>query len=411
MAKATRKANLPKALIAPQLTHPIHSAAAALGGRISPTTVRMPITNVLNDGDYSGKIYVGSKKIEIDVLLDTGSSTLAVDGHFYDPTKDSAAKLTNIGQEVSYEDRSRWVGGIVLTDITVNSAHPLVLSKVHTAVAYHATEEMFGKSHGGILGLAYSRLNDAYTMPGRTIPPRYTYNQIQKGHRAYIEPYFSQLEAAGLVANKFAFYTLRSAVNKATVKPATDSLNNGFLIFGGGEEQTDLYDGAFQVARVVHDTYYNVNLKSVRVGKTAPVQAFPPTKASHDPSNAIVDSGTTAIYLDRPVFKEVLARFKSLGFEDEIHAGYLPMSKLKLKDWPVLTFVLEGALGSDVILEVTPQTYWQTNAPKAGHASLALGPEKGPSILGLPLMNNYFTVFDRSVDKGLGVVSFARIKP
>ena len=409
MANATN-AYLPKALVAPQLTHPVHSAAAALGGKISETTVRMPITNVLNDGDYSGKIYVGNKNVEVDVLLDTGSSTLAVDGHVYDPTKDSAAELTNIGQEVSYEDRSRWVGGIVLTDISVNSAHPLVLPRVHTAVAYHATENMFGKSHG-ILGLAYTRLNEAYRMPGPTIPPHYTYNQIQEGHRTYVEPYFSQLESKGLVANKFAFYTLRSAISMATAKPATDQLNNGFLILGGGEEQTDLYEGAFQVARVVHDTYYNVNLKSVTVGKTAPVQALPPTKASGDPSNAVVDSGTTAIYLDRPVFKEVLARFKSLGFEDEIRAGYLPMSKLKLADWPVLTFVLEGALGSDVILDVTPQTYWQTDAPKAGHASLAFGPEKGQSILGLPLMNNYFTVFDRSVNKGLGVVSFARIKP
>jgi len=87
------------------------------------------------------------------------------------------------------------------------------------------------------------------------------------------------------------------------------------------------------------------------------------------------------------------------------------MSKLKLGDWPVLTFVLEGALGSDVTLEVTPQTYWQTNAPKVGHASLVFYAGDGPSILGLPLMNNYFTVFDRSVNKGLGVVSFARIKP
>ena len=55
MANATN-AYLPKALVAPQLTHPVHSAAAALGGKISETTVRMPITNVLNDGDYSGKM-------------------------------------------------------------------------------------------------------------------------------------------------------------------------------------------------------------------------------------------------------------------------------------------------------------------------------------------------------------------
>jgi hypothetical protein len=85
------------------------------------------------------------------------------------------------------------------------------------------------------------------------------------------------------------------------------------------------------------------------------------------------------------------------------------MSKLNLASWPTLTFVLEGALGSDVTLQVAPQTYWQTNSPKAGYATLVLYTGDSPSILGLPLMNNYFTVFDRSVDKGLGVVGFATI--
>jgi hypothetical protein len=32
------------------------------------------------------------------------------------------------------------------------------------------------------------------------------------------------------------------------------------------------------------------------------------------------------------------------------------------------------------------------------------------SIFGLPLMNNYFTIFDRSVDRGLGVIKCAPIK-
>jgi hypothetical protein len=32
------------------------------------------------------------------------------------------------------------------------------------------------------------------------------------------------------------------------------------------------------------------------------------------------------------------------------------------------------------------------------------------SILGLPLMNNYYTLFDRSVDPS-GVIRFATIKP
>src|SRR6516164_4321716 len=180
----------------------VRSAAAAL-------TVQMPITNVLMDGDYTGLINVGGKKLPINVILDTGSSTLAIDGTVYDPTKDQTAQLTDIAQEVAYADRSDWVGAVVLTDVAVGSDKPLVLPKVHVAVAYHASRTMFQQSQG-ILGLAYSKLNNAFVMPGPTIPPHYTFNQIQSGRVTYIEPYFQQLESAGLVANKFAFYTLRS---------------------------------------------------------------------------------------------------------------------------------------------------------------------------------------------------------
>jgi len=61
----------------------------------------------------------------------------------------------------------------------------------------------------------------------------------------------------------------------------------------------------------------------------------------------------------------------------------------------------------------TPDTYWQTNSPKPGFATAVLfgdnGQGKGQSILGLPLMNNYYTVFDRSADSK-GVIRFASIK-
>jgi len=255
MAKLVRKTSA--------LRH-ILSAAAKLGGKMSTTTARLAITNVYMDGDYTGTIYVGSQKKPCNVILDTGSSTLAVDGNFYDVTKDKAAKITDIAQEVGYVDGSSWVGAVVMTDVSVGTP-PLVLPQAPVATAYHETKSMFRGSNG-ILGLAYTKLNGAFTMPGPTIPPKYTYNQIQAGQVTYVDPYFTKLESAGLVANKFAFYTKRSEVNMATKKPATDPLNNGFLILGGGEEQTDLYTGAFQVARVVDDTYYNTNLKSIIVG-------------------------------------------------------------------------------------------------------------------------------------------------
>jgi Eukaryotic aspartyl protease len=404
----TPKNKVPKPAPSSHPARNVRSAAAALGGKMSQVTVQMPITNVLMDGDYTGIINVGSKNLPISVILDTGSSTLAIDGTAYDPTKDSTAQITDLAQEVAYGDGSNWVGGVVQTNIAVGSGQPLVLPKVYVAVAYHASQTMFQQAQG-ILGLAYTKLNNAFLMPGPTIPPHYTFNQIQSGKVTYIEPYFTQLESAGLVANKFAFYTLRSMINMATSNPKTDPLNNGSLILGGGEEYTNLYTGTFQVARVVDDLYYNVNLKSITVGKTAPITVTAPTKASGNVSNSIVDTGTNGIYLDSSVFNEVLARFSPLGLEDAFRAGYLPMTQVNLAQWPTLTFVLEGALGPDVTLQVAPDTYWQTNSPKAGYATAVLFSGSSPSILGLPLMNNYFTVFDRSVDKGLGVVSFAPI--
>lgn len=398
------------------------SAAAALGGKMSEKVIRVPITNIHMDGDYTGIVYVGSQKRPANVILDTGSSTLAIDGHFYNPAKDTKAQITKIAQEVGYADGSNWVGGIVKTDVLVGTGSTSAkLPQVSVAVAYHATKSMFRGSQG-ILGLAYTRLNNAFEMPGPTIPPKYTYNQIQEGTVTYIEPYFSQLESAGMVANKFAFYTLRSMVNMAGRKPAADRLNNGYLILGGGEESTDLYSGSFQVARVMHDLYYNTNLKAVIIkhqdaSEAATISVAPPTKASRNVSNSIVDSGTNSLMLDQKLFESIVAQLspdEDKTLSDALRAGYVPMSELNLADWPTLTFVLEGALGKDVQLDVSPATYWQTDAPRAGYATAVLfgdnGQGGGQSILGLPLMNNYFTIFDRSVDRGLGAISFAEIK-
>jgi hypothetical protein len=377
----------------------------------------MPITNVYMDGDYTGTVYIGSQKRPANVILDTGSSTLAIDGTFYDPTKDKDAEITDIAQEVGYGDGSNWIGGVVRTDISAGTgSRSVTLPQVNVAVAYHESRNMFRGSNG-ILGLAYARLNNAFAMPGPTIPPRYTFNQIQSGKVTYIEPYFTQLEKAGTVANKFAFYTLRSMIDMSTPKPQANPLNNGFLILGGGEESTDLYAGKFQLARVVHDLYYNTNLKSIIVGDGSQIGVPPPTKASGNASNSIVDSGTNSLMLDQSLFEQILKNLGSAAgstLSDAMRAGYVPMSELNLADWPTLTVILEGALGADVELEVAPETYWQTDSPKPGYATAVLfgdnGALKGQSILGLPLLNNYFTIFDRSVDQGLGVISFAALR-
>jgi Eukaryotic aspartyl protease len=375
--------------------------------------VRIPITNVLMNGNYTGVIQAGTDKKTINVILDTGSSSLGLDGNLYNPGADRNARTTNIVQAVKYGSGS-WLGAVVQTDIAAGTGTQCVnLNQVSVAIAYAESSDMFGKANG-ILGLAYTRLDSAYTMPGATWPPKYNYNQIQQqGRVTFLQPYFTELEAQGAVANKFAFYTKRSMIRMKTPNPAADGVNQGFLLLGGGEESKDLYSGSFQSVDILDDDWYNTNLKAVLVGDSEPIEIPPPTKASTLLTNSIVDSGTNCLLLDDSLFQTITKRLnkgQDKSLTQAMRNGYLPMNSFQSAEWPIITFVLQGSSG-DVKLAVSPENYWQTDAPEKGYASAAImsdnGQLKGRSILGLPLMNGYLTIFDRSVDKGLGVIKFA----
>src|SRR2546425_35029 len=104
----------------------------------SPSPLRIPISNVLLGNDYTGKLYVGSQRNEVNLLLDTGSSTLAIDHKSYDPRHDPHAKVTTLVQEVAYGDGSNWIGSVVQTDMTVSaSGHVVDLPGVAGAVGDH----------------------------------------------------------------------------------------------------------------------------------------------------------------------------------------------------------------------------------------------------------------------------------
>jgi hypothetical protein len=93
----------------------------------------------------------------------------------------------------------------------------------------------------------------------------------------------------------------------------------------------------------------------------------------------------------------------------------IPSSLLNLEEWPGISFILTGDNGKPVKLTCTPQTYWQQDYPAPGQSVFQIAPagSQNPvnqSILGLPLMNNYYTVFDRSQGAGNGIIRFAPIK-
>ena len=68
---------------------------------------RVPITNVHMGGDYTGRILVGPGKQPMNVILDTGSSALALDGTKYTPRLSDGDQSTDLAQTDSYGDGKR----------------------------------------------------------------------------------------------------------------------------------------------------------------------------------------------------------------------------------------------------------------------------------------------------------------
>jgi len=404
-------------------------------------SIKVPITNVFGGGDYTAEILVGSQAVSVNVIVDTGSSTLAVQQTRYKAAGDTALNPTAWAQDVTY-GTGGWSGPVVMTNLTMGSGGSAVtLKNAPMAIAVEQEANNFGAADG-ILGLAYTPLNGGANLHSylvqRGINPPVTFpwpfpvqntdaavKQFEKFLSSMppqsITPYFTLLEQEGVTPNKFAFYTRRSAVSAAKADPSQDPLNGGYLILGGGEEQNDLYDGDFVNVDVLDDLYYNTNLTAVQV-EGCPAVAVKPLPQQLKPqmgSNPIVDSGTNSLFLASDVFSAIMdslqklnPQFVQLAQQALQSETGIPSSQVQMANWPGITFTLAGEKGEDIALTCAPETYWQTDAPSIGQAVFQVlpGGQMPQSILGLPLMNNYYTVFDRSADPG-GVIRFAKIKP
>jgi len=400
------------------------------------TVIRIPINNVKGGGDYTGEIRVGSQGAVANVILDTGSSTLAVMPRVYDIDADKNVSFTSYAQAVKY-GTGGWTGPVLETTLSMGSGGNEAEVKSYIAIADEQLPHNLGPADG-ILGLAFNALNSAYDLTtyltSQDISPPVTYpwlfpvgtsaaalKQVEQFLARMTEidltPYFTALETADVTRNIFAFYTLRSTPSAASANPATDPLNNGIFVLGGGLDQTDLYTGQPLNVAVLDDLYYNTNLKSVQVGNTPPITVapLPAAQAKSMVSNSIVDSGTNSIVLTANVYQAVIAAIQSLGerfamtVNSVISRGYVRETAINLAEWPDISFVMQGADGSDVTLTCAPSTYWQTDAPQKGYVVFQINKTTWPiAILGLPLFNNYYTVFDRTQNP-YGTINFAPI--
>jgi Eukaryotic aspartyl protease len=399
--------------------------------------LRIPITNVYGNGDYTAQIQVGSNGVAANVILDTGGSTLALDSSVYNPGNDTDMTPTQLAQDITFVTGS-WTGPVVRTTITVGSGEQALSVNANLALTAEYQAGSFG-SADGMLGLAFNKLNTAYDLgsyftsqnvnPPDTYPWPFPANGssiaqqqltalLGRQPRQDLKPYFSELTDAGIAKNIFSFYTLRSVASMRSAEPAADPLNNGYFILGGGPEQDDLYTGGFTDINVVADLYYNTQLNAIQVQGSDRKNAnqLLPEYAKSYRSNSIVDSGTNILYLASDVYASIISSFQAINPQlaqtvQQAQQQVIQAASLNLAEWPPITFFLEAKGGGEASLTCASSTYWQLDAPEAGQATFQIADSTGvQSILGLPLLNNYYTVFDRT-EHPYGVVRFASIAP
>jgi hypothetical protein len=416
-----------------------------MANNTSAKALRIPITNIWDGGAYSAEVSIGSAGTVANLLLDTGSATLAVESSVYDGRDDATLMISSLAQLITYAGGG-FAGPVISTDVSIGGAgNAVVLRDASMAIAVVQQGSLGAVS--GVMGLAYGGINPGYDFapyfaakgrPRSTFPWPFgtgdmaaVQAELQGVVASYavqpapITPCFEKLETEGVVANRFAFYSLRSSISfHSGADPATlakDPLNNGVFVLGGGAEETDLYQGDFVDVAVVHDLFYNANLVSVRVGDGAPsaAAALQPEYRDLLFSNAIVDSGNVKLRLASDVHQAVVAGLAQMNpaFGEAVQSAQndqpVATASLNLTTWPTLYFAFTGVKGDAVELSVAPQTYWQADFPAAGQAVFKIGgpvSDANQSNFGLPLMNNYYTVFDRSQGPE-GVIRFAPIRP
>jgi hypothetical protein len=369
--------------------------------------VRFPIT-IENGYCFALQLLVGTPAVPISVLLDTGSSMLAVNAGPYRRDADTAASSSQLLQRGSFRGVN-FLAAVVLTQVGLpaDGTAAVTLPTAGLGVVYETKPSLFGNADG-ILGLAYPALNQASFMPADTWQAEYTLAQVGLGQPAGTLPsYLDQLVAAGVVANKFAF-----AIGRSVWSATNPSLNSGVFVLGGGEECSDLYTGGFASVAVVHDAYYHTNLLAVQVGRQT-IQVAPTSAGNPAVSNSFIDSSNGGLMLDPSLYQQVIALFNAVDstFGPMLQGRSHNQSQLDLAAWPALGFILQGTDSTRTTIAVEPKDYWQFDGIVAGTATARLSsggaPNPGQSILGLPLFAGHYVVFDRTGGAGRSVIKFA----
>lgn len=415
--------------------------------------LHLPITLAYAKGAYTVGLSIGRGRRPGNFVLDTGSSTLVVLPHAYDPDEDDSHAPTSWAQEVRY-GVGVWAGPVLSGEVHFDGLHHSVrLETAQFSRVEAAAQDMHGAD--GLFGLAYSGLDTAHDVSDylnqRGIDPPQTWpwpfdkedenlsdfaTLLKEQPRVTLTPLLTALANAGRIDNRFALLLRRALVHVEddgadAALLAADPLNQGVMVLGGSEHHDEddayrLHEGEFSEIQIVHDLYYNAHLVAVQVGD-GPRIAAPPLDPKYEhraASNAILDTGCSFVILEATLYRAVLdafaqhdsrlpalvERFQQI-FQQQQQG--IPNADVDAVAWPELHFYVRAPDGGETVLTCTDEHYWPRNAMRADQSYCLLMSQlknwPNQSILGLPLLAERYCVFDRSAANG-GCVRVAKAR-
>lgn len=328
--------------------------------------------NSLADDGYYISLHFGKPEQKLNVLIDTGSSNLAIaavsdvhiDNYFhYNRSKTFQTEKQKL--IVNYTLGS-WEGFLATELILIPSKPPVV---VKANIACIESEENFFPNSSvwqGILGMAYAKI----AKPSSLVP------------------FFDSLVKSNEINNTFS---LSMCGPFATILGS-----NGELILGGINEE--LYSGNIQYTPVYQEWYYEVILMDIKVGNAS----WPYECSQLNINHTIVDTGSSNLILSQPVFAWVVEIIKTdtrvLQLPDDFwnRKSRVCLSDSELDLFPVIRLFLAQNEKKTFSLLITSEMYLLKTFNERKNCYLfSITVAKKGTVIGAAVLKGFYVIFDR----------------
>ncbi|RUS87731.1 hypothetical protein EGW08_004477 [Elysia chlorotica] len=357
--------------------------------------------NGISGNGYYLDVNIGTPPQTMQLLIDTGSSNLAVAcepdsnlEHYFHRDQSSSFVDQETSIHVPYTE-GEWNGQLGMDVVQIATAPNFSATAYVSCITKSKDFYIQDADWQGILGLAYKALS-------RPEPSYGPYMDSLTEQNDDLDDIFSMQ----LCGNSFVH---------SKDKPLLD----GSLILGGIDP--NMTKSEIFYTPIYKQWYYEVVLTDIEVGENS----LDLDCKEYNFDKTIVDSGTTSVRLPNKVFQALVR-----AIQDEIISNNqeaLPSPNLQFyngetiqcysdmagpfKMFPVVSFSLQQSENSSFKLDLTPQHYLRAVEPNPGLASemglptsqvcvkFGFSPSDSGTVLGAVLMEAFYVVFDRSASR------------